>query len=193
MDLIDFAEEYRESLDFSYLKNPHTFYVPGRGSERPTVMLLNEAPSALDNTERKSLAGQPGRVLDQLMALAALSTNPDEIPNVYITNMVKYWPGARSLNGPEIINSLGWVRKEWNILRRPPVIVALGLSPTKCLLGWRDRLSRVVAQPHQIGLEGPTIWPMIHPSHALRTPDIRPACEAHWHAFGEWLQEKGLI
>lgn len=194
MDLIDFAEEYRASTDFKHLRmQPFMTYVPGRGTERPTVMVLSDAPSALDNNERKAVAGQPGRVLDQLMALAALSANPDEIPNAYITPFVKYRPGPMSLTTPETIKSLPWVMKEWKVLGEPPVIVTLGLPPMMCLLGVQKKLSEVVGKPHRLKSGGPTIWPMLHPSYPMNEPRMRPVSEAHWEALGEWLQEKGLV
>lgn len=207
MDLIDFREAYEAAGDFAYLKNAHTSYVSGRGSERPTVMLLGDAPSAVENNERKSLVGQPGRVLDQLMGVAGLyaedqppeddgqypSMDLGRLANAYVTSFVKYRPGARALLAPEIDKSLPWVRLEWKALRRPPVIVTLGVSPTRCLLGMGRRLSELVGNPQPIAAGGPTIWPMLHPSYALNNPQIRPVCEEHWHALGAWLKEEGLV
>lgn len=201
MDLIDFAEEYRESPDFSYLRDRNSPYIPGRGAERPTVMLLSDAPSAVENTERKSLAGQPGRILDQLMALAGLRIGE----NAYVTNMVKYWVGARGLTQSEIEKATPWVKEEWGVLGCPPVIIPLGLNPTRCLLGWRvagsslpmsepgTRFSEVVARPHPIAAGGPTVWPMLHPRYPMKEVRMRPVSEAHWQALGEWLQGKGLV
>lgn len=192
MDLIDLRVMYEESDDFKYLKDPHTKYIVGRGSERPTVMLLADSPSATENHEGKSVVGQPGRVLDQLLALAALSVQSDEIPNAYVTSMMKFRTGVRGPTPREITTSLSWVRREWKILHRPPVIVTLGVNPTRCLLNLNVKLSEVVGNPHPIAAGGPTIWPMLSPSYAMNTPEIRPACEEHWHALGAWLKEEGL-
>lgn len=193
MDLIDFAEEYRAAPDFRHLRVPFTYYVPGRGAERPVAMVVGNWPSAIDNNERKALSGQPGRVLDQLMALAGLSADPsDEVHNAYVTLMAKYKPGVGGLNTEEIERSLPWVRREWRTLRRPPVIITLGIFPARCLLGPQIKLSEGAGNPHPIAAGGPTVWPMLHPSYPLSTPDIRPACERHWQVLGSWLKEEGL-
>lgn len=201
MDLIDFAEEYRSSPEFNHLRNDHTNYVSGRGSERPVVMLLSDAPTATENNERKSVAGQPGRVLDQLMGLAGLYAEDqvDELTlstvkaNAYITNMVKYRVGMGGLTAPMIRGALDWVRKEWKALHCPPVIIPLGSAATACVIGKFVKLREVVAQPFPTMAEGPIFWPMIHPNLPLARPDLRPESEAHWQALGAWLKEEGLV
>lgn len=192
MDLIDLRERYEASDDFKYLKDPTTKYVVGRGSERPTVMLLSDAPNATENLEGKSVVGPTGRVLDQLMELAALSAKPDEIPNAYITCMLKYRTGVRGVMSSEVVKSLPWVRQEWRVLRRPPVIVTLGPHATKCLLGNKTQLGLILARPQTI-VAGLTIWPMFHPRYPMYEEKMRPVCERHWEQLGDWLKEKGLI
>lgn len=214
MDLIDFAEEYRESPDFRHLQTEHIHYVPGRGSERPTAMLLGEAPGATENLERKPFVGPSGRVLAGLMGLAGLSAEdnlcnggcgdqhaqgdcphrPEQFANVYITNAIHFRPpGNRTPTGVEIERARPWVRKEWKILRRPPVIVTIGAVPLKCIAPTRGSITKTVAQPFQTKEDGPTIWPMYHPAYALRNPPIRPECELHWQKLGAWLKEEGLL
>lgn len=189
MDLIDLREEYCESPDFKHLAVPFTYYVPGRGSERPRVMLLGEAPGATENNERKPFVGASGRVLDGLMGLAGLSGE-----NAYITNTVKFRPpGNRTPTKTEIQKSTPWIGKEWKILRCPPVIVTIGRVPLACAGAYWGPLSEVVAKPFKTRNGNVNIWPMFHPAYALRNPRIRPVCEEHWHALGAWLKEEGLL
>lgn len=188
MDLIDLREEYCESPDFKHLASPFNYYVPGRGSERPKVMLLGEAPGALENNERKPFVGASGRALAGLMELAGLSE-----ANAYITNTVKFRPpGNRTPTKEEIHASLPWIRKEWKILRKPPVIVTVGAVPLACVGARWGNLSQYIAQPFKTRNGNITIWPMYHPAYALRYPPIRPRCEEHWQALGAWLKEEGL-
>ncbi len=196
MDLIDLREAYEEAGEFAHLKEPHIKYVPGRGSEKPVAMLLGEAPGATENLEGKPFVGRSGRVLDQLMALAGLSADPDDEArayNAYITNTVKYRPpGNRTPTRAEIEKSLSWIRKEWKILGRPPIIVTIGAVPTRCILKDRYSMTELAGQPQPIAAGGPIVWPMFHPAHALRNPSMRPVCEEDWQALGAWLKEEGL-
>lgn len=198
MDLIDFREAYCQSPDFRHLAVPFHYYVPGRGSERPKVMLLGEAPGALENNERKPFVGASGRVLGGLMELAGLYADADGAAqfanNTYITNTVKFRPpGNRTPTKEEIHKSKPWIAKEWKILRRPPVIVTVGAVPLACAGARWGNLSQYIAQPFKTRNGNVTIWPMYHPAYALRNPPIRPRCEEHWQALGAWLQEEGLL
>lgn len=197
MDLIDFRELYEDSGDFRYLKDPTTKYVAGRGTDRPKVMLLSDAPGATENLEGKSVVGPTGRVLDQLMAVAGLYAVTEGAAqfanNAYVTSMIKYRTGVRGTTAREIADSLSWVRLEWKALRRPPVIVTLGVDAMRCLLGMHIKMSDAVGNPHPIAAGGPTIWPMLHPRYPMNNPQMRPACEEHWERLGAWLQEEGLL
>lgn len=189
MDLIDFSEEYRASDDFRHLQTPGTFYVPGRGSERPRVMLLGEAPGATENLERKPFVGASGRVLGGLMELAGLSEE-----NTYITNTVKFRPpGNRTPTAEEVVRSRRWIRQEWKILRKPPVIVAVGRVPLACVGPHFTPISNYAGRPQLARDSALIIWPMFHPAYALRNPPIRPECELHWQKLGAWLNEEGLL
>jgi DNA polymerase len=209
MDLIDFREEYEASGEFGHLKMPHIKYVPGRGSIEPVVMLIGEAPGAQENLNGRPFVGRSGRLLDQLLSLAGLileteyTVAPDieagepevsRYPNAYVTNTVKYRPpGNRTPTTVEIEKSLKWIRKEWKILKRPPVIVTIGAVPTKCLLGLDKSISDLAGEPCPIAAGGPTIWPMFHPAYALYNPPIRPTCEEHWTNLGSWLESEGYL
>lgn len=193
MDLIDLREEYDASGDFKHLRAPFNYYVPGRGSERPTVMLLGEAPGATENNARRPFVGASGRVLGGLMELAGLSAEIGFAANTYITNTVKYRPpGNRTPTREEIHASLPWIRREWKILHRPPVIVTVGAVPLACVGARWGNLAQYIARPFKTRNGNITIWPMYHPAYALRNPPIRPRCEEHWQALGAWLKEEGL-
>lgn len=209
MDLIDLREEYEASGDFAHLKEgKHVRYIAGRGATRPVAMLLGEAPNATETLAGKPFLGTPGAVLAQLMGLAGLRAEdrmvvpPDveagepevgEYANAYLTLTVKYRPpGNRVPTEDEIARSLPWVRKEWQVLHRPPVIITLGGVAARCLLTDKFQTPDFVGNPFPIAAGGPTIWPMYHPKTALRKPEIRPACEEHWQALGAWLEREGL-
>lgn len=207
MDLIDLYEEYRDCRDFNQLRAPHTRIVTGRGSPRPIAMILAEPPGAQEDLKGKPFVGRAGHLLDQLMLLAGLRAEPEyeDAPpgearqetapaNVFITSVIKYQPlGNRMPSRQEIDRSLPWVRKEWSVLRRPPVIVTMGPVSTACISPMLLPISRSAGEPQPIAAGGPTVWPMYPPSHALRNPSIQPVVEEHWTVLGLWLKKEGLL
>lgn len=202
MDLIDFAEAYRESEDFAHLVTPFRYYVPGRGHERPVAIVLGTAPGSAENAARKAFVGNQGRLLAQLMGLAGLRAEPEyeEAPpgeprqevapdNAYLTHMVKYQMNRFPLKA-EIMASAKWFLKERQILDNPPVVITLGDAPFYMMKGRVGR-SEDVGKP-SMGGAGYTIYPMIHPEVPQYKPQFRPECEEHWQALGAWLKEEGL-
>lgn len=100
-------EEIRDDPFWSYLRTPGIKLVPGFGAEHPKVLLVGEAPGAVENARGRPFCGPSGRVLHQLMELAGLRLEDLKgigrlIPgggegeihpaNAFVTNVVKYRP-----------------------------------------------------------------------------------------------------
>jgi len=208
MDLIDLYEEYREDPAFEHLRGEHIKLVPGRGNERPSVMILGEAPGAQENLHGEPFVGRSGHLLDQLMREAGLyaddqwrypmdsDDDPPEVAiyaNTFITNTVKYRPPAnRTPSRREIEASRPWILKEWKILGKPKVIITTGAVPLACIKPELLPVSDAAGRPFVLKPSTLTLWPMFHPAFALRNKPMRPVVERHWQDLGEWLQGEGI-
>lgn len=146
-----------------------TQVVPGRGPRRARLMLVGEQPG-----DREDLAGEPfvgpaGRVLAE--ALAQAGVDPDE---AFVTNAVKHFKfelrGKRRLhkspNVREIEACQVWLERELALVQ-PRVVVALGASAARALLGRRVLLGRERGQLQPFAGDRQLIV-TVHPSYLLR-------------------------
>jgi DNA polymerase len=161
------------------------------------AMLVGEAPGARENLHGKPFVGPSGILLGRLLALAGLDWE-----DVYVTNVVKYWPGKGNPTpaGDLVVASVPYLRREYASVK-PDCLVAIG-SVAHAVLGaasLRDRarkhrgrqafsLSRVAGQ-HLVIKGDIDYWAMFHPSHVLRNRKVMgPVVEEHWTRFGAWLR-----
>lgn len=190
-DLADIYEAYRSDRAFDHLRSQHIVLVPGEGSTRPSVLIVGEAPGAMENTVRRPFVGASGQVLRSLMVDAAVLSPKDW----YITNVVKYRPpGNRTPTSDEIAASVPYLRQEYAALGGPAAIVAVGGVALMALRppGETRGILSVAGTPLTLP-GGKALWPMIHPAYGLRNPAARPTMEQHWTALGDWLREEGLV
>lgn len=80
-------EDYKTDPQFDDLRKAGINFVPGYGPYNPDIMLVGEAPGGLENARGRPFVGKAGKYLDQL--LESIDIDPED---VYITNVVKYWP-----------------------------------------------------------------------------------------------------
>ena len=148
----------------------------GEGLKRARLMMVGEMPGNDEDLQGKPFVGPAGRILDQALDEAHI-----ERGDAYVTNVVKHFKwqaqGRRRLhktpNAREIGACLPWLEAEIELIR-PQVLVCLGATAAKALLGPDFRVSR------QHGQFVPSNWaPRVtatgHPSSVLRqrTPDAR--------------------
>jgi uracil-DNA glycosylase family 4 len=215
MDLTDLYEEYREDPAFDHLRTEHIRLVPGRGTKSPRVLIVGQNPGATENLQLKPFVGKAGKLLSQLMALAGLfAEDRFEVPsnvtqsvseevrihaNTFITNAVKYkTPRNRVPSPEEIAASRGYLRREWKLLGRPPVIVATGgvalnsLRPDLTSIG---QLAGKVVRLTRARNASDTCYmvAMYHPMFGIYNESNRPQMEEHWEELGEWLRSNGVL
>jgi len=204
LGLEDVYETIREDIRWDHLRQPGIVLVKGRGQDVPGLcraMIVGEAPGATENTRRRPFCGPSGRVLDQLMAVAGLY--PDEYDcsdeaiiatcaaNCFITNVVKYRPpGNRTPRPDEIAWGAEALRKEWTMLGRPRLLVAVGATARAALVPKMFGTvapGKVVDLGSQVG-EGPFVWVHYHPGWGLRQGDsARRTMERQWEEMGAWM------
>jgi uracil-DNA glycosylase len=158
----------------------------GEGSARARVIIVGEQPGDVEDREGHPFVGPAGRILDQGMAEAGLDRRA-----TYVTNAVKHFKweprGKRRLHKTpaqrEIEACYQWLEGEMEAIR-PALVVALGATAAKVLLGPRFRITQSRGQVQR--REGlPDVIATYHPSFLLRIKD-RPEWEA---TYGEFVDD----
>lgn len=135
--------------------------VVGETSPEARLALVGEAPGAQEDAAGRPFVGRAGQLLDELLAGAGL--HRDEVA---VLNVLKCRPPANRPPKPtETANCRPWLERQLELIA-PAVMVALGLSATRWILGRTPTLSAVRGREHQ--LLGRVVIPTYHPSAALR-------------------------
>jgi len=169
----------------------------GEGNARARIMLVGEQPGDKEDLEGHPFVGPAGRILDRALVEAGVDRKL-----VYVTNAVKHFKweprGKRRMHKTpaqrEIDACYQWLEGEMQALR-PVLVVALGATAAKVLLGPRFRITQSRGQVQS--REGlPDVLATYHPSFLLRTID-RPEGEEIYRQFvadlrlaGCYLQDK---
>jgi DNA polymerase len=169
----------------------------GEGSARARVKLVGEQPGDKEDLDGHPFVGPAGRILDRALGGAGVDRR-----RVYVTNAVKHFKweprGKRRMHKTpaqrEIAACYQWLEGEMQAIQ-PTLIVALGATAAKVLLGPRFRITQSRGQvQHREGL--PDVLATYHPSFLLRTLD-RPEGEEIYAQFvadlrlaARYLQDK---
>jgi DNA polymerase len=138
--------------------------VPGRGDPHAQWLVLGTAPSSADEQEVRSITGEAGQLLDNM--LKAIALTPDE--DAYVTTLVKCRPpaaedGSDSLPNPEQLAACRpYLQRELE-LAGSRMIVTLGHTAGKGLLG-------AAARGKVLRYDGIPTVATYHPADLLRKP-----------------------
>src|SRR6267143_3918223 len=116
----------------------------GGGAAHPKIMFVGEQPGNQEDIEGKPFVGPAGKLLDSALEEAGIDR-----AKTYVTNAVKHFKweprGKRRLHKTpaqrEIEACYQWLEGEMAAIR-PAVIVALGATAAKVLLGPRFRITQ---------------------------------------------------
>ncbi len=137
--------------------------VPGQGNPHARLMLIGEGPGAQEDAQGLAFVGAAGQLLTRM--LGAISLTREE---VYITNTVKCRPPNNRAPSPEETAACLPFLRAQTALIRPQVILVLGASALKVVLG-PDK--RITSSRGQWTLsKGVWILPTYHPAALLRDP-----------------------
>lgn len=144
----------------------------GEGTSRAKVMLIGEQPGDREDIEGKPFVGPAGRLLGEALEEAGIGRR-----GVYTTNMVKHFKwtpaGKRRLhkkpNAREIAACRPWLDAEMSVIR-PAIVVALGATAARALMGSSFRVTRERAKVIDVEW-GERFLATLHPSSVLRVPD----------------------
>lgn len=163
--------------------------VAGEGPARARLMIVGEQPGDQEDLAGRPFVGPAGQVFDQALAAAGVPRR-----EAYVTNAVKHFKhelrGKRRIHktpeAPEIEACRWWLDAERRLVR-PRVIVALGATAARAVLGKAAPISKVRGQVLQLQDQAQAVvtW---HPSYLLRVPDA----EAKARAEGQFIEDLKL-
>ena len=143
------------------------------------MLLLGEQPGDQEDRRGEPFVGPAGRILDEALEEAGIDP-----AHSYVTNAVKHFKwqyasggrGKRRIHKAPTLREMSacgpWLAAELD-LTRPEVVVALGASAGKALLGSSFRVSRErgVLMEREVHGQDRRILATIHPSAVLRADD----------------------
>lgn len=151
------------------LCDARTQVVPGEGNPRADVLFIGEGPGREEDALGRPFVGAAGRLLEKM--LHAIDLTRDD---VYITNAVKCRPPENRVPEPdEVAACLPYLRAQTALIR-PRIIVLLGASAGKAILGDALRITRDRGQWTE--RKGVWIMPTFHPAALLRDETKKRPC-----------------
>ncbi|KXU30305.1 uracil-DNA glycosylase [Sphingobium sp. 22B] len=163
----------------------------GEGPVDAPLMFIGEQPGDQEDLAGRPFVGPAGQLFDRALEEAGIDRR-----RAYITNAVKHFKherrGKRRIHQtpetPEIQACRWWLTQELELVR-PRIIVALGATAGRALLGKAVTISRLRGAP--LALEGGAQgWITVHPSYLLRVPEETRKAEER-KRFVEELREIG--
>ena len=162
-------------------------FVFGEGDPKARLMFIGEGPGRDEDLQGRPFVGRAGELLDKM--IGAIGYRRDQ---VYIANVVKCRPpDNRTPTPPEAQRCLGYLQRQIELIR-PGVIVTLGATPLRELLGVTAGITKVRGQWQRLEmLGGIPVMPTFHPAYVLRqyTQDVRRAVWSDLQTARKWLDE----
>ncbi|MCW1381677.1 UdgX family uracil-DNA binding protein [Novosphingobium sp. KCTC 2891] len=149
-----------------------TSAVPGEGPRKARLMIVGEQPGDMEEQAGRPFIGPAGQLLRAHLNDTGLDVNA-----AYVTNAVKHFKfamtGKRRLHqsptAGEIDTCRWWVESE-RALVQPRLILALGASAARAMLGRTVSVQKERGRPHRLE-DGTELWITTHPSYLLRLKD----------------------
>ena len=143
--------------------------VMGEGPRDAALMIVGEQPGDQEDQQGRPFVGPAGQLLDTHLEKVGIDRRA-----AYVTNTVKHFKyvqrGKRRLHqspGAKEIDTCRWWIESERAIVQPKLILAMGASAARGMLGKTVSISKVRGEP--IALEdGSELWVTAHPSYLLR-------------------------
>ena len=161
-------------------------FVFGEGDPAAKLMFIGEGPGRDEDLQGRPFVGKAGELLDKMIGALGYARR-----EVYIANVVKCRPpDNRTPAKEEAAACLGYLRRQIELIQ-PKVIVTLGATPLRELLGVSEGITRVRGQWKRLELGGRSIpvMPTYHPAYVLRqyTQEVRKAVWEDLQEAKAWI------
>src|SRR4051812_48112725 len=154
----------------------------GVGNPEAELMFVGEGPGADEDEQGEPFVGRAGQLLNKMIEAMGLKRE-----DVYIANVVKCRPpGNRTPEREEMDVCSPFLYRQIAAIQ-PKVIVALGATASKALLGLNEPMSALRGRWHEF--RGTKLLATYHPAYLLRDP--RQKGEA-WKDLQMAMKELGL-
>jgi len=143
--------------------------VMGEGPRDAPLMIVGEQPGDQEDVQGRPFVGPAGQVLNAALERAGIDRR-----STYVTNAVKHFKfvhrGKRRLHQSPTAKEIDicrWWNEAERAIVKPKLVLALGASAARGLLGKTVSISKARGEP--IPLEdGSELWVTAHPSYLLR-------------------------
>ena len=167
------------------LSETRTQTVFGEGDPEASIFFVGEGPGENEDQTGRPFVGRAGQLLDKMIAGMGLARE-----QVYIGNVCKCRPPGNRVPAPdEAAACMPYLVRQLETVR-PKVIVTLGLTAAKYMLG-DNKLAMGKIRGQWTSWRGVKLMPTFHPAYVLRTPT--PVVKrAVWDDLKAVLTEVGL-
>ena len=135
--------------------------VPGQGNNTPEIMFIGEAPGAKEDEQGIPFVGRSGNFLTKMIVAMGYSRE-----DIFIGNILKCRPPDNRKPTPEEIEICIPYLKQQIAILKPKVIIALGSTSVKGLLGKTPAITKLRGEWQKF--EGIPLMPTFHPAYILR-------------------------
>lgn len=143
--------------------------VMGEGPRDAALMIVGEQPGDQEDQAGKPFVGPAGQLLDVHLNQAGIDRR-----RAYVTNTVKHFKyfqrGKRRIHqspGAKEIDTCRWWIEAERAVVKPKLILALGASAARGVLGKTVSISKARGEPLMLE-DGSELWITAHPSYLLR-------------------------
>lgn len=159
--------------------------VPGEGDTHAAVVLVGEAPGRLEDEHSRPFVGQAGQFLRKLLAEQGLRRS-----RVFLTNSVKCRPpDNRKPTAKELATCRRlWLERQIRLVN-PRMVVLLGKTPLRQVLGVKDSLENRHGQVRRLG--GRRYQIHYHPAAGARFPKFGSAMRRDFRKLMRLLTRRG--
>jgi DNA polymerase len=145
--------------------------VPGEGPANAKIMLVGQAPGAMENLKGVPFCGRAGKFLGHLLKIAGIDRK-----KIFITSPIKCFPPKnRKPKKKEIEACLPWLKKQIEIIKPKKFIllgeIAFSVFFPKDAKRPKQKLSNFRGK--WIEKNGKFYFPTYHPAAGLRFPKIK--------------------
>ncbi len=142
--------------------------VVSRGNPNSDLMLIGEAPGAIEEQLSLPFVGRSGDLLNNFLIKAGIDHEKD----VYICNLVKTRPpNNRVPTKQEISLHLPWLYQQIKLVN-PLIIILIGSTALRTILKLKFKITQVRGTWHN--WYGINVMPIFHPAYLLRNPSKDP-------------------
>ena len=165
---LDALRSALENLEGCSIRNTAGNLVFCDGNPGARLMIVGEAPGRDEDRIGLPFVGAAGQLLDKMLASISLDRSA-----VYITNLLPWRPpGNRAPTAEEVRLLLPYLRRHIQ-LAKPEILLILGGSSAKALLGTKDGILKLRGVWRDVdfgdGVSRPTLA-SLHPAYLLRSP-----------------------